>query len=116
MTIVLSRGTAILKPNNISIAFIRFIFFPYILHFDCLYGTSSILMQYFLHHLLNTFFCDAGFGPLLGMNIDKLEERVLSMEDLLRIEVGNKKLPIIAQADWINGTVKILTASKRLIG
>jgi hypothetical protein len=48
---------------------------------------------------------DAGFGPLLGMNIDKLEERVLSMflmdsirEDLLRIEVGNKKLPIIAQA------------------
>jgi hypothetical protein len=51
---------------------------------------------------------DAGFGSLLGMNIDKLEDKVLSMfvmdsirEDPLRIEVDSKKLAITTQVGHI---------------
>ena len=47
---------------------------------------------------------DLGFGQLLNMKIDKLEDRALAMflvrsvkEDPLRIEVGRKVLPITSE-------------------
>ncbi|KAL5681017.1 hypothetical protein ACJX0J_007402 [Zea mays] len=78
-------GNALVLGFNIC--FVKYLFFSF-LGFDCSINFTIACILGMFAVLGNEIIQieDAIFGSLLGMNIDKLEDKVLSIEDPLRIE------------------------------